>query len=374
MADEAFALSPISARPVQPGEADYDAIKEAFMETSRGRWFLGEYAKRNRNADTKMVLDAVARIEETISAQKKPERDPLLDEALASLRTALGEAREAASAAIGDLALEQNLAPVRKGARVIREIAWRLREIGADSRICDLIDSQVAAIDGAATRLSPADLANALSGAFDRIEGKIAAFDAEDAAPSSSPAVDVSRPPDLGEAPDAETAVVNEAIADEPAIAAVTEAGEPVDAFDAGDEAMLDMVALEMGAPDTDAAYEPSIEELEAHETEAEAAQLGETQVQARQAGKTQDGAGSWEIEVSFGSDAGDGAAEPAMAAALPAVTPLQPAPEPVAEPSPSLGSSLIANGIVLRPRTSRPDPLAPIRRMTQTEKIAFFS
>ncbi len=63
MADEAFALSPISARAAQPSEADYDAIQEAFMETSRGRWFLGEYAKRNRNADTRMVLDAVARIE-----------------------------------------------------------------------------------------------------------------------------------------------------------------------------------------------------------------------------------------------------------------------------------------------------------------------
>ena len=64
MADEAFALSPISARAAQPSEADYDAIQEAFMETSRGRWFLGEYARRNRNADTSMVLDAVARIED----------------------------------------------------------------------------------------------------------------------------------------------------------------------------------------------------------------------------------------------------------------------------------------------------------------------
>ena len=64
MADEAFALSPISARAAQPREEDYDAISEAFMETSRGRWFLGEYAKRNRNADTRMVLDAVARIED----------------------------------------------------------------------------------------------------------------------------------------------------------------------------------------------------------------------------------------------------------------------------------------------------------------------
>jgi len=44
----------------------------------------------------------------------------------------------------------------------------------------------------------------------------------------------------------------------------------------------------------------------------------------------------------------------------------------PLAQPS--LGSSLLANGIVQRPRISKPDPLAPIRRMSQTEKIAFFS
>jgi hypothetical protein len=191
MADEVFALSPISARAAQPSEADYDAIQEAFMETSRGRWFLGEYAKRNRNADTKLVLDAVARIEETIAAQKKPVRDPLLDEALASLRTALAQAREAASVALGDLALEQNLAPVRKGARVIREIAWRLREIGADGRICDLIDSQVTAIEGAAAKLAPSDLAGALGCAFDRIEDKIADFDADDAATPSRPEAQV---------------------------------------------------------------------------------------------------------------------------------------------------------------------------------------
>src|SRR5579864_7409792 len=188
MADEAFALSPISARATQPSEADYDAIREAFMETSRGRWFLGEYAKRNRNADTRLVLDAVARIEETLAAQKKPSRDPLLDEALACFRSALGEAKEATQAAIGHLALEENLAPVRKGARVIREIAWRLREIGADNRICDLIDSQVGAIEGAAGELDPADLALALNGAFDHVEAKIAAFEAGDATASAPPA------------------------------------------------------------------------------------------------------------------------------------------------------------------------------------------
>jgi hypothetical protein len=50
----------------------------------------------------------------------------------------------------------------------------------------------------------------------------------------------------------------------------------------------------------------------------------------------------------------------------------------PVAElPGPadeSLGASLIASGIVPKPAAPKIDPLAPIRRMTQAEKIAFFS
>ena len=96
MADEAFALSPIAARAAQPSEEDYDAIREAFMETSRGRWFLSEYAKRNRNADTRMVLDAVARIEENLAAQRHASDDELA-EALAAIRKAVDAARAAAA-------------------------------------------------------------------------------------------------------------------------------------------------------------------------------------------------------------------------------------------------------------------------------------
>src|SRR5476649_1223038 len=89
MADEAFALSPISARATQPREEDYDAIREAFMETSRGRWFLGEYARRNRNTDTRMVLDAVARIEENLAAQRQPAPESGLALALAAISHAV---------------------------------------------------------------------------------------------------------------------------------------------------------------------------------------------------------------------------------------------------------------------------------------------
>src|ERR1700710_3064218 len=112
MADEAFALSPISARATLPSEEDYDAISEAFMETSRGRWFLGEYAKRNRNADTRMVLDAVSRIEESIAAQKQPAPDSGLAEALIAIREAVDEARAAASTAFDGPVQEESLARI----------------------------------------------------------------------------------------------------------------------------------------------------------------------------------------------------------------------------------------------------------------------
>src|SRR5438309_7464841 len=112
MADDVFALSPISASPAQPSEADYEAIRDAFMETSRGRWFLGEYAKRNRNADTRMVLDAVARIEETLAAEKEAAARGQLSEALAAIRHAVDEAQATAAAAAEKLAPEENLAPI----------------------------------------------------------------------------------------------------------------------------------------------------------------------------------------------------------------------------------------------------------------------
>src|SRR6267378_2294069 len=114
MVDEAFALSPISARAALPSEEDYAAISEAFMETSRGRWFLGEYAKRNRNADTRMVLDAVARIEESLATQKQAVSDTRLDEALAAIRQAVDEVQASAIAALDGMALDQHLAPVHK--------------------------------------------------------------------------------------------------------------------------------------------------------------------------------------------------------------------------------------------------------------------
>src|SRR5258708_671999 len=207
MADEAFALSPISARAVQPSEADYDAIREAFMETSRGRWFLGEFAKRNRNADTSMVWEGVSRIEETLAAHRQPPApDDRLAEALAAIRGAVNRAAETAAATFDGAALEAHLAPIRIGTRIIKEISWRWREIGADGRICDLIDSQLDAIEAGCGQIAELDRRAALSAAFDLIKTSIEGFaDSDDTAPPAAedaivtatpPASDLMAPPD----------------------------------------------------------------------------------------------------------------------------------------------------------------------------------
>jgi hypothetical protein len=335
MADEAFALSPISARAAMPGEADYDAISAAFMETSRGRWFLSEYAKRNRNADTRMVLDAVARIEQNLAAQKDAAPEHALADVLAAIRETVDDARAATSAALGGAAVDQSLAPIRGGAQLIRETLLRLREIGVGGRIYDLMDSQVSAIEAGCSQIASTDAKAALSAAFDLIDQRIKGFAGDDAAPSSvretppspSVAVDEQAPAPTAEFVPPSASTPEAAASEDVAATAQIEIAVP-EADIAHDEAVLDLIALEMATPDFD---EPDI-------------------------------AGTDVMEAN--------SAEPDLV--LRAAEPPQPEPAPV--PQPSLGASLIANGIVRRPDTSYADPLAPIRRMSQAEKIAFFS
>jgi len=176
MADEAFALSPISARAAQPDEADYEAIRDAFMETARGRWFLSEYAKRNRNADTRMVLDRMAGIEQTLEAMQQSTPDTRLAEILATLSHVVDQATEVATLAVGGLSIDDRLAPIHRGVRILKEISWRWREIGAESRICNSIESQVEAIQESCSQLARVDPRAAVTAAFELIRTTLEAL------------------------------------------------------------------------------------------------------------------------------------------------------------------------------------------------------
>lgn len=383
MADEVFALSPISARAAQPGEEDYVAIHAAFMETSRGRWFLGEFAKRNRNADTRLVLDAVARIEESLAAQKEAAAEADLAEALAALRSAVTEAQAAANAGLDGLALDERLAPVARGVRIIREISWRWRETGADGRICDILDSQVAAIESSAGQISLGEARAAVDQAFATIEARIDEYSRGEAPPGQArheagEAADANvvrfpAPPEEAAAPAPETAAM-EPVAEAPAteaaegvMAAAAEATAPIAdvvgaieivdeaAADAHDEAMLDLIAAEMSAPQP---VEDDVEMAVAGTTIAEPPV--EAVVQAEAAPVVPP------VE-----------AEP-LQQQLPAsaAAPTEPANSPtqVGDAETSIGAAVIASGILKKPNVPANDPLAPIRRMSQAEKVAFFS
>ena len=117
----------------------------------------------------------------------------------------------------------------------------------------------------------------------------------------------------------------------------MVEPAEPTaEAADAHDEAVLDLIAFEMAAPD------PADADANIYGDEVGAESPAEPETIA-------------EID------------------ATPAAT-IQPSPEPEPPPQPSLGSTLVASGIVRRPVSLASDPLAPIRRMSQAEKIALFS
>jgi len=108
---------------------------------------------------------------------------------------------------------------------------------------------------------------------------------------------------------------------------------------------LLDMVALEMGAPDPD---DRDIDALLIEQARIAEPVPAEAEIVAQ-------------------------ASEPI---AEPPAPPVQPAPPAVVEPSPeiSLGATIIASGMVTKPVVAANDPLAPIRRMSQIEKIALFS
>jgi len=331
MASDAFAISPISARAGEPDDVNYDAIRDAFMETARGRWFLGEYARRNRNTDTSMVLDAVSRIETALARQRaqllNAHRDaaanPLVDrlgELFATIHRAIAEAQAAATAACDERALSAQIEPVRRASRIIREISWSWRETGADERICDMIDAELSSIDAACNQILTDTTHTRIKAAFATLREQIPW--GTDEVPSDAPPPNPIPPRGISSAHSVmvtkryELPWLRQADADP-----VLEA----DDADAEDEAVLDLVAAAMAAPVDD--------------------------------------------------EAGDDRSGDVVAAQLTEATP-DPAIEPAAvSPPPSM--ALRDSSTSLRPRTRRTmvgDPMEPIRRMSQAETIAFFS
>jgi chemotaxis regulatin CheY-phosphate phosphatase CheZ len=155
-------------------EHAYEMIEAAVMETSRGRWFLAEYARRHRHAETVTILQAIERLQNSLAARgslSEPAAAPapapahpaflplerlqfdIMDMARAIARTEReirairpdGVAETQFVSASDELdavvsTTEQATSSILSAAERIQEFAWEMRERHGKAEECDLLD------------------------------------------------------------------------------------------------------------------------------------------------------------------------------------------------------------------------------------------
>lgn len=117
--------------------AEYAAIEATIAASERGRWFLAEHGRRARGEETRTVLDAIARLEQSVTAERTPAPGHTLRRGLLEMAELIGRTRaEVAPGARGldaiVAAAEQATADILAAAEAVQEAAWTLRERQVD--------------------------------------------------------------------------------------------------------------------------------------------------------------------------------------------------------------------------------------------------
>lgn len=141
-------------------EPDFEAIEKAMMETERGRWFLTEFARRNRNSDTGVLLEAIAKLQSAVAQPSENRTADKIRVDLVEMSKAIAQTRQEIASIRPDEnnstqfmeATEELEAIVRsaekatndilEAAEEIQETAWLMREQGSDAENCDRLDSR----------------------------------------------------------------------------------------------------------------------------------------------------------------------------------------------------------------------------------------
>ena len=143
---------------------EYLEIESALIASERGRAFLREFAERNRNADTAMVLRAISKLEHALSEnqtvlQNLDIRAVLKDmsQSIARAKSEVAVLRQSdddangisgATAELDDIVKATELATnkILAAAEDIQETAWTMREAGIEEKFCELLDSRATEI------------------------------------------------------------------------------------------------------------------------------------------------------------------------------------------------------------------------------------
>ena len=202
-------------------DVDYDAIEEAVLETERGRWFLAQFAKRNRNSDTTVLLDAIKKLENAVgpvaaapSGGTTPDniRTDLVDmaSAIAQTKREIAALKPAAESGQGINAATEELdaivtstetatQDILEAAEKIQEISWTMRELGVEEAYCETIDQLVTGIYTACsfqdiTGQRTSKVVNVLRYLEDRLEAMRHIWGDDGVTPPQSPSISDERP------------------------------------------------------------------------------------------------------------------------------------------------------------------------------------
>ena len=83
-----------------PNQGDYQAFCETLSASARGRAFLAEYARRNRNSETEQLLTAVERLQSFISANPATQRAEAVKYELRALLNEISTAQSELEASV----------------------------------------------------------------------------------------------------------------------------------------------------------------------------------------------------------------------------------------------------------------------------------
>ncbi len=145
--------------------SDYDAIERAVTETERGRWFLNEFSRRNRVAETRTLLDAIARLEHALTQDTGDAELERIRAGLASMADLIAETKARIAVAPFDSIEPPALDPLAVVARTsrrvattltatadhIRDAAISLRDHGIEPDLCRAVDRQAVEVSTTAT-------------------------------------------------------------------------------------------------------------------------------------------------------------------------------------------------------------------------------
>ncbi len=156
----------MSSMIVKPPDDEhaYEQIEAAVMETSRGRWFLSEFARRHRHAETETVLAAIEKLQKNIAAPAAPRASSALpydrlqidivEMARAIARTEreiraiqpdgrtgtqFFSASDELDAVVGTT--EQATSSILSAAEKVQEYAWTMRERSGSEEESDMLDT-----------------------------------------------------------------------------------------------------------------------------------------------------------------------------------------------------------------------------------------